>query len=96
MSHTRLVTARSPRRTPRSAIREDHMLRVFPGASSSSIAGISNHPQQFYPNSSHLHSSHNQRNQHFNHRHSPHLQGFANTPSSDDANMMDIQLPPIV
>jgi hypothetical protein len=75
------------------------MLRVFPGASSS-VAGISNQPQQFYPNT-HLHNNNNHRfplQAHF--RQSPHLQGFANspthfntnTPASDDANMMDVQL----
>lgn len=92
MSHTtRLVTARSPRRGPRG--REEHMLRVFPGTSSTSVVGISNQPQQFYPNSSHLQHNHphNQRNLHF--RQSPHLQGFANTPNNDDTNMMDVQLP---
>lgn len=88
MTQPRIVTARSPRRMPRGR-GDDQMLRVFPGASSS-VAGISNQPQQFYQNSSHLHTN-NLRHMQFN-RQSPHLQGFANTPS-DDANMMDVQLP---
>ncbi|CRL02912.1 CLUMA_CG015881, isoform A [Clunio marinus] len=91
MSQTRLVTPRSPRRAPRNRV-DDNMLRVFPGASTS-IAGISNQTQHFYPNSSHLNNNnfHNQRNPLFNHRQSPHLQGFANTPNDD--SMMDVQLP---
>lgn len=93
MSHTRLVTARSPRRNHRGR-GDDHMLRVFPGASSS-IAGISNQPQHFYPTHLQNNNLHNQRHPQFNHRHSPHLQGFANTPS-DDSNMMDvIELPAV-
>jgi hypothetical protein len=93
MSNVRLVTARSPRRTPRGR-GEEHMLRVFPGASSS-IAGISNQPQQFYPNTSHLQNNNNLHNQrHPIFRQSPHLLGFANTPT-DDTNMMDVQLPPV-
>jgi hypothetical protein len=93
-----VVTARSPRR--RRA--DDTTLRVFPGASSS-VVGISNQPQQFYSNTSHLH--HNNNNHHHNQRfplqahfrQSPHLQGFANSPTqftnttaNDDA--MDVQL----
>lgn len=91
MSHTRLVTARSPRRNHRGR-GDEHMLRVFPGASSS-VAGISNQPQQFYPTHLHNNNLHNHRHPQFNARHSPHLQGFANTPTSDDSNMMDVQLP---
>lgn len=90
MSHPRVVTARSPRRTPRH--REDHMtLRVFPGASTSSIAGMSSQPQQFYPNSSHLQNNNtiHQRSSQFPANH-PHLQGFSNTPSDD--TMMDINI----
>lgn len=93
MTQPRVVTARSPRRMPRDR-GDEHMLRVFPGASSS-VAGISGQPQQFYPNPPHLQNNHlhNQRHPQFNHRQSPHLQGFANT-SSDDANMMEVhQLP---
>ena len=86
-----IVTARSPRRMTRGR-GDDQMLRVFPGASSS-VVDISNEPQ-FYPNTSHLQHNnlHNHRHLQFNHRQSPHLQGFANTPS-DDTNMMDVQLP---
>jgi hypothetical protein len=93
MSHpSRMLTARSPRRTPRH--REDHMgLRVFPGTSTSSIAGISSQPQQFYPNSSH-HQNNNtmqpQRHPHPLFAGNPHLQGFSNTPSED--SMMDINI----
>ena len=93
MSQPHVVTARSPRRLPRGR-GDDHMLRVFPGASSS-VAGISSQPQHFYPNSSHLQNNHiyHQRHPQFNHRQSPsYLQGFANTPT-DDTNMMDVQLP---
>ncbi|XP_070492020.1 ribosomal protein S6 kinase beta-2 [Chironomus tepperi] len=90
INHPRVITARSPRRTPRH--REDHMsLRVFPGASTSSIAGISNQPQQFYPNSSHIHNNnsiHPRINPQFA---ASHLQGFSNTPTSDDTMMMDIK-----
>lgn len=90
MSHPRIITARSPRRTPRNRGGDDHMsLRVFPGASTSSIADIANQPQQFYPNSSHVQNNNtiHQRNTQFaNH---PHLQGFSNTPSDD---MMDINI----
>lgn len=84
-----MITARSPRRTPRSrAGGDDHLLRVFPGASTSAIAGISSQPQQFYPNSSHLSNVHNQpRHQQF--RPTAH---FNNTPN-EDSNMMDVQLP---
>ena len=89
INHPRVITARSPRRTPRH--REDHMsLRVFPGASTSSIAGISNHPQHFYPNSSHNNNSiHPRVNPQFV---ASHLQGFSNTPTSDDAMMMDVNI----
>lgn len=97
MNHPRVITARSPRRTPRGTHREDHMsLRVFPGASTSSIssmaAGISNQPQQFYPGSSHL-----QNNNSIHPRPNPqfaasHLQGFSNTPTSDDTMMMDVNI----
>lgn len=91
MSHPhRLVAARSPRRTPRN--REDHMsLRVFPGASTS-IAGMSNQPQQFYPHSSHLQNNNtiHQRNSQF--AGNPLLQGFSNTPSVVDEAMMDINI----
>jgi hypothetical protein len=84
MSHPRIITARSPRRTLRH--REDHMtLRVFPGASTSIAAGISNQPQHFYPNSS-QHPQHRTQPAFANHQH---LQGFANTPSDD---MMDINI----
>lgn len=93
MNHPRVITARSPRRTPRH--REDHMsLRVFPGASTSSLAaGISNQPQQFYPSSSHLHNNnsiHQRPNPQFA---ASHLQGFSNTPTSDtDTMMMDVNI----
>lgn len=85
MNQTRVVTARSPRRNPRG--RDEQMLRVFPGASSS-VADISNQPQ-FYPNSSQFQN--NNRHNHIikNFRQSPHLQGFANTPTNDDVNMED-------
>lgn len=89
MTHPRVVTSRSPRRLPRN--REDHMtLRVFPGASTSIATGISNQPQQFYPHASH--QNHNAAIHH-QHRNQPifanhqHLQGFANTPTSDDMTM---------
>jgi hypothetical protein len=67
-------------------------LRVFPGASTSSIAGISNQPQQFYPNSSHTHNNnsiHPRVNPQFA---ASHLQGFSNTPTMEDAMMMDVNI----
>lgn len=98
MSQVRLVTARSPRRYNRSRA-DENMLRVFPGTSSSDIAGISNIPQQFYPNNSHLQNHHNNlHNQRLaGFRQSPHLLGFANTPSvmdMQDASMEDVQNQP--
>jgi hypothetical protein len=88
MSSARLVTARSPRRTPRTrGGGDDHLLRVFPGASTSTVAGISSQPQQFYPHSSHLNNHNQQRQQQF--RPATH---FNNTPN-EDSNMMDVQLP---
>lgn len=64
--------------------------KIFVGASTSSIAGISNQPQQFYPN-----SSHHQNNNSIHPRVTPqfaasHLQGFSNTPSDD--MMMDVNI----
>lgn len=90
MSTARMITARSPRRTPRSRPGcDEHLLRVFPGASTSAVAGISSQPQQFYPNSSHLNNVHNQpRQQQF--RPTAH---FTNNTPNEDSNMMDVQLP---
>lgn len=82
-----MITARSPRRTPRRAGGDEHLLRVFPGASTSAVAGISSQPQQFYPTSSHLNVHNQARHQQF--RPTPH---FNNTPN-EDSNMMDVQLP---
>lgn len=92
MNHPHVVTARSPRRMPRH--REDHMtLRVFPGASTSIASGISNHRQQFYPNSSHHNSIHNQHNRNppsfATHPHMLDV-GFANSPITDDTMDMNI------
>lgn len=82
MSTARMITARSPRRTPRNRPSGDeHLLRVFPGASTSAVAGISSQAQQFFP--------HQQtRQQQF--RPQPH---FTNNTPSEDSNMMDVQLP---
>lgn len=92
MNQPHVVTARSPRRTPRQ--RDDHMtLRVFPGASTSIASGISNHRQQFYPNSSQQHNTHHQHRNPPSFMNHPHMQGFANTPVTDDTTMqMDMNI----
>lgn len=82
MNQPRVITARSPRRTPRH--RDDHLRMAFP-------------QQSHQSGSSHHSHFHHQNNHHHRMQFStqvrqtpPHLQGFVTRPTNDET-MMDVQ-----